>query len=259
MNPSLSLHTTRKGKDMELLGIQEDNRGQRRISRRAFLGMGGMSAAMVMVGVVAPPASAQSSILPYGSCNNLLVLVDKDHRLSSGYAPPDLAYLSSYGVPTIGSSKLLRQGAAYNLSWMWAAARRDGVYLWVSSAYRSYYEQAGLYDYWTSVYGPGAGGVSAPPGASQHQLGTAVDFTNAYAGYGLNYSFGYSYAYDWLLQNARYYGFVLSYPPGLRYYTGYWWEPWHWRYVGPDNAQNIVASGLALQGYLDRYGVLPYC
>lgn len=105
-----------------------------------------------------------------------------------------------------------------------------------ADGWRSYQTQQRLYSYWESIYGPGAGGVSAPPGASMHQLGTAVDFTNAYAGYALNYYFGYSQAYYWLLNNARYYGYVLTYPPGGQAETGFVWEPWQWRYVGVENA-----------------------
>lgn len=217
-----------------------------------------MLCVILLVPASTKSAGAQgSSDLPYGTGNHKMVLVDKQHRLSPYYAPRDLTYLSYYGIPTQGP-QLLRQEAAHNLSRMMADARAAGAYVSVASSYRSYWQQARLYSYWESVYGPGAGGVSAPPGASQHQLGTAVDFTNATAGYGLNRSFANSRAYYWLLNNAHYYGFVLSYPPGGYYQTGYYFEPWHWRYVGPQNAMDIVSSGLGLQGYLDRYGVQPY-
>ena len=214
-------------------------------------------AVLALVGSASPAAAQQGT--SYGSCNSPLVLVDQQHRLSSSYVPPDLVYPYNYGVPTTGYGELLRYGTAVNLSHMAADARASGVYLSLASGWRSYYTQALLYNHWSSVYGPGAGGLSAPPGASQHQLGTAVDLTNAYAGYGVSQSFGSSYAYNWLLKNARYYGFVLSYPSGSKYHTGYWWEPWHWRYVGVQNAINIVNSGLGLQGYLERYGSLPAC
>ena len=209
----------------------------------------------LMVVAIQRPAVAQSAA--YSSCNDPLVLVDRYNSLSPGYAPPDLAYLSYYGVPTTGGGQLLRSDATTALSGMIADANAAGVELVSSSAYRSYYTQASLYDYWTDVYGPGAGGVSAPPGHSMHQLGTTVDFTNAATGYGLYQSFASTNSYYWLLNNARYYGFVLTYPPGAN--TGYIWEPWQWRYVGVQNALNIVGSGLGLQGYLDSYGVPPDC
>ena len=203
------------------------------------------------------PAGAQGTA--YNSCNNPLVLVDRQHGMSPGYVPPDLTYLSYYGIPTTTGGQLLRYDAAVALSNMVAGANASGVELVSSSAYRSYYTQASLYDYWTGVYGVGAGGVSAPPGHSMHQLGTTVDFTNAATGYGLYQSFASTNSYYWLLHNARYYGYVLTYPPGYEAQTGYIWEPWQWRYVGIQNARNIVGSGLSLQGYLSSYGVLPAC
>ena len=230
-----------------------------RAKRRIYsMGLGLLATVLAMLAVlvsVQSPATAQGSA--YGSCNNPLVLVDRQHGMSAGYAPPDLTYLSSYGVPTTGGGQLLRQDAALALSNMVADAKASGVGLVSSSAYRSYYTQASLYDYWEGVYGPGAGGVSAPPGHSMHQLGTTVDFTNAATGYGLYQSFASTNSYNWLLYNARYYGYVLTYPPGVN--TGYIWEPWQWRYVGVQNAQNIAGSGLSLQGYVGSHGVLPNC
>ena len=212
--------------------------------------------AAVFVSVtVQSPATAQGSV--YSSCNDPLVLVDRYNGLSPAYAPPDLVSLSYYGVPTTGGGQLLRYDAATALSNMVADANASGVELVSSSAWRSYYTQASLYSYWTGVYGPGAGGVSAPPGHSMHQLGTTVDFTNATTGYGLYQSFASTSSYYWLLNNASYYGYVLTYPPGAS--SGYIWEPWQWRYVGVQNAQNVVGSGLGLQGYLGRYGTLPDC
>jgi len=230
---------------------------KRLVTAPALLALLVLSGVIFLMPQSTDTARAQSGGVPYATGNHPLVLVDKQHRLSPYYYPRDLTYLSYWGVPTQGP-QLLRRGAASSLSYMMRYARAAGAYMTVTSSYRSYREQAGLYSYWSSVYGPGAGGISAPPGASQHQLGTAVDFTNSAAGYGLNRGFANSRAYTWLLENARYYGFVLSYPPGGYYQTGYYFEPWHWRYVGRQNAINIANSGLGLQGYLERYGVQPY-
>ena len=84
----------------------------------------------------------------------------------------------------------------------------------VASAYRSYEEQRASHARLMSVYGADADGMSAAPGHSQHQLGTAVDFTNAAAGYQIWMPF----AHDERLLVARAsrleYGFVLAYPRG---------------------------------------------
>jgi D-alanyl-D-alanine carboxypeptidase len=61
------------------------------------------------------------------------------------------------------------------------------------------------------------------------------------------------------LNNARYYGYVLTYPPGGESETGFAWEPWQWRYVGVQNAIDIAGGGQSLQGYLEQNGVRPGC
>jgi D-alanyl-D-alanine carboxypeptidase len=100
--------------------------------------------------------------------------------------------------------------------------------------------------------------MSATPGHSQHQLGTAVDFTNAAAAYQVRRRFGYTSASWWLQRHATEHGFVLAYPPGGDE-SGYRWEPWHYRYIGVHNAERLDRSGLSLQGFLVREGVLPDC
>jgi D-alanyl-D-alanine carboxypeptidase len=61
------------------------------------------------------------------------------------------------------------------------------------------------------------------------------------------------------MDHAREYGFVLAYPSGKEAQTGYQWEPWHFRYVGVENAERLAESGLSLQEFLWREGVLPRC
>jgi zinc D-Ala-D-Ala carboxypeptidase len=86
-----------------------------------------------------------------------------------------------------------------------------------------------------------------------------VDFTNAWVGYKLRQTFGVTSASWWLTHHAPEYGFVLAYPIGKETQTGYRWEPWHYRYMGIENAKRLVESGLSLQEFLEREGVLPRC
>jgi LAS superfamily LD-carboxypeptidase LdcB len=106
------------------------------------------------------------------------------------------------------------------------------VELMVLSGYRSFAEQATLKEQYTQRYGTGANQFSADQGYSEHQLGTAVDFTTTVVGERLA-EFEQSEGYTWLRENAYRYGFVLSYPKGNSYYT---YEPWHWRFVGTELA-----------------------
>lgn len=196
---------------------------------------------------------------PAESCNDLRVLVDHTHSLPGGYVPPDLVPLVSYGVSTMDASTVLRRKAARHLERLMSAAAADGEELTIASAYRSYAEQQQTFAQFTGVYGDETDTVSAPPGQSQHQLGTAVDFTNSAAEYRLWWPFGDTTASDWLLENAPDYGFVLAYPDGKESETGYQWEPWHYRYIGVKNATYLKKEDITLQKFLVREGVLPRC
>jgi zinc D-Ala-D-Ala carboxypeptidase len=199
---------------------------------------------------------------PQGSaatCDDVRVLVDRSHTLPPDYVPDDLISLPAYGVPTLGGREmLLRREAAEHLKSMVSAAASDGEELVVASAFRSYGEQQSSHARLKSIYGPGADAMSATPGHSQHQLGTAVDFTNAVANYQVRRRFGRTSAYEWLQTHATEYGFVLAYPPGHDG-TAYDFEPWHYRYIGVENAGRLEQSGLTPQEFLVREGVMPHC
>ena len=194
-----------------------------------------------------------------GRCDDLKVLVDRSHALPADYAPDDLVSLRGLGVPILGQDVMLRREAAVNLENLVTSATAAGEDLAVASGYRSYEDQRASYARLVSVFGKGADKTSAPPGHSQHQLGTAVDFTNAAVGYEVMRSFGRTTAAGWLQEHAHEHGFVLSYPPGRHARTGYHWEPWHYRYVGKENARRAIENPLGLQGLLLQEGVLPDC
>jgi LAS superfamily LD-carboxypeptidase LdcB len=192
------------------------------------------------------------------TCDDLGVLVDRSHSLPPDYAPKDLVPLREYGISTLGS-EVLRREAAERLRRLVEVAAADGEKLAVASAYRSYEEQQRSYRSLAGVLGADAGRLSAAPGHSQHQLGTAVDFTNAEAGYKLETSFSRTSASQWLEHHAWEYGFVLAYPRGEEERTGYRWEPWHYRYVGVRDAKRIEDSGQSLQEFLESVETTPRC
>ena len=192
------------------------------------------------------------------TCDDLGVLVDRSHSIPPDYAPKDLVSLREYGIPTLGS-EVLRREAAEHLARLVEGAAADRAKLMVTSAYRSYEEQQHSHESLRSVLGAGAGRLSATAGHSQHQLGTAVDFTNAAAGYKLGVPFARTSAYRWLEHHAWEYGFVLAYPRGEEERTGYRWEPWHYRYVGVRDAKRIEDSDQSLQEFLESVGTRPHC
>src|SRR5215208_613671 len=141
----------------------------------------------------------------------------------------------------------------------WKAQQQRERSCWWPPPTRSYEEQQLSHERLMSVFGADADGMSATPGHSQHQLGTAVDFTNAAAGYNLGVPFAQTSAHRWLEHHAREYGFVLAYPRGKEEQTGYRWEPWHYRYVGVEDAKRLEESNLSLQEFLERAGTTPNC
>ena len=53
--------------------------------------------------------------------------------------------------------------------------------------------------------------------------------------------------------NSYKYGFILRYPKGKEYITGFKYEPWHYRYVGKDIASIIYTEGITLEEYYKKY------
>ncbi len=84
----------------------------------------------------------------------------------------------------------------------------------------------------------------ALPGTSEHQLGIAVDI-NADKSRCSNEE-----VYKWLSEHAHQYGFILRYPLGKQSITGTSYEPWHYRYVGLEAAQEIYQQQICLEEYM---------
>jgi len=174
-------------------------------------------------------------------------LVDKQHPLSPDYVPDDLVMLEE-GIYQLIRPEPLRRAAVESLNKMAAAARKDGVTLAISSAYRSYEYQTKVYNRNVRELGQKlADQESARPGTSQHQTGLTVDF------YPVNESFANSAAGHWLVANASRFGWSLSFPKGHEAATGYKWESWHYRYVGLDIARFIDNYFDGVQHYALRF------
>jgi D-alanyl-D-alanine carboxypeptidase len=181
---------------------------------------------------------------------SLLQLVDKQHPLPSGYAPPNVvAVPGSYSAP--GYNSTMNATALDALERMLDGANAAGYDIRVVSGYRSYADQQYTYNYWVSQLGQEeADRVSARPGYSEHQLGTTADVGSADFGWDLTDTFGATPDGQWLDTHCTEYGFVLSYPEGKEAITGYAYEPWHFRYLGTTAAADYAASALTLNQYL---------
>lgn len=162
---------------------------------------------------------------------SLLLRADKRKGLAESFEPADLVPLDNSGLVVSRSGLRLRKPALDALKEMDGEARSRGIALPVSSAYRSFAYQKEVFARNVKEMGEfEASRVSARPGASQHQLGTAIDFGS------ITDAFAETKAGVWLGANAGRFGFSLSYPKGMESETGYVWESWHYRYIGKEAA-----------------------
>ncbi len=173
-----------------------------------------------------------------------------ENPVTKNYIPHNLVPIKKR-VDTKGKEICLANTAADALSEMYEASKEAGLELVTTSAFRSEETQKWLYDEWhrNNLAVPGEEAV-AKPGYSEHQLGTTIDFTSPAVGYDSGHrSFHLTDEYSWLDKNAFKYGFIMSYPPGKD--TGYIFEPWHWRYVGIENAYHIKLANITVQEFLE--------
>ena len=155
-----------------------------------------------------------------------------------------------------GSGELMDSRAAAAYEKMYDAAADDGIYLTPCSGYRSYSTQKRLYnEFFYEYLDQGYSEKEAhdltsrrrnPPGSSEHNIGICMDIICASS----SANFQNTEEYDWLQNNAHNYGFILRYPADKVDITGVKFEPWHWRYVGVENAAKIKNSGKCLEEYL---------
>src|ERR1035437_481119 len=185
-----------------------------------------------------------------------VISLDTTYRVSISYVPPDL---SGTGISGGGS---VRGFVVPDLQAMAAAAASAGGPLQVVSSYRSYATQVSTFNYWVNVSSYQAALLaSARPGHSEHQLGTALDFTSRGGSAPWNYSdWATTTAGAWMRDHAWEYGFINSYPRGKSpSITCYQYEPWHYRYFGRAAAAAIHASGLTSREWLWANGGVLSC
>lgn len=165
----------------------------------------------------------------------LLQKYSKVYFLNENYVPEDLIDIPPDYIFQDGRKLKMHTKAFPYLQEMIVDAQKDNINLKLISAYRSFGEQGALKSAYSVTYGSGANKFSADQGYSEHQLGTALDFTTAQLGADFT-SFAETQGYKWLTENAHRYGFILSYPQGNAYYQ---YEPWHWRFVGKPLAKML--------------------
>ncbi len=153
------------------------------------------------------------------------------------YADGCLIVNKTYALPpTYGDGLTAETQAAFDA--LAAAARKDGLDIYISSGFRSYAYQEKLYAKYVERDGvEKADTYSARPGHSEHQSGLSFDVnivSDAFAG---------TPEAAWMDANSWRFGFILRYPKGKSEETGYKYEPWHFRYVGLPLAETLYNGG----------------
>lgn len=161
---------------------------------------------------------------------SLYYLIDKKHAVGSDYVPRDLIPVKGNELWNVSRNDLsLRPEAYAALEDLSRAALNDGIKLLVSSTYRSYQYQEGLFNRYVKQDGLElAERYSARPGTSQHQLGVAIDFGS------ITDDWGDTKMGKWVYDHAADFGWSLSFPQSYEDVTGYMWECWHFRYIGKE-------------------------
>ena len=177
-----------------------------------------------------------------------LFLVNKEFMIGADYVPDDLVMPD---VKKTSSAVLMRAEAARALEELFAAAREDKITLTAVSGYRSYQTQRAIYQRRKRAAGQAhVNRFVAVPGASEHQLGLAMDVNRVNAA-GLKASFGKTKEGIWLAENCWRFGFILRYQQEWEDVTGYGYEPWHIRYVGAEHALRIRELNIPFEEYIE--------
>ncbi len=188
------------------------------------------------------------NVATIGQPYEMLVLVNKYHQLPSDFEQYNLVPMSREYTANDGKQYLLAGVAYEKYREMADVAKKNGLSMRVVSAYRTEAYQRGLYNNKVRSTGKvNADRYSARPGFSEHQTGLAVDINSTKG------SFEYTAEFRWLQEHAHEYGFILRYPKGKEWITGYAYEPWHYRYVGVDAAKIIYEEGIAYEEYYEKY------
>ena len=191
--------------------------------------------------------------------SGLLWLVNFDKRLEADYAPQSLVQIDGYRIrsePKEAYEQMLND------------MKKADISVTLQSAYRPYkYQQTLLNRKINSLQTLGhnkseaqflATKTVAPPGASEHQLGLAIDISSDGK---LSTCFGDTEPGIWIANNCHNYGFIVRYPKDKTKITKIVYEPWHLRYVGLPHSAYMYEKHMCLEEYIEHLqeaGLLIY-
>lgn len=181
-----------------------------------------------------------------------LVLINKQNSIPEDYE------VSLGSIKTMKGERQCDSRIIDELLEMISDAKKDNITLAICSPYRDMQYQEKLFQRKIVRYMQSgmsyldafqkAGETVTVPGASEHQIGLALDIVSStYTS--LDEGFGETAAGKWLEENSYRYGFILRYPQNKEYVTGIAYEPWHYRYVGVEAATYIMKNQITLEEF----------
>ena len=180
--------------------------------------------------------------------DNYLILVNKFNYLPEDYNPDDLIKM---GLQYAFSGKEIREEVYGAFKRLVKDAQSEDLTIVANSSFRTFDYQESLYNRYKANNGKEfADSYAARSGYSEHQTGLAIDVST------LNSTmdnFEETKEFEWLQKHAHEYGFILRYPKGKEFITGYNYESWHYRYVGIEIARKIKELGITFDGYYAYY------
>ena len=206
--------------------------------------------------LIAPPTAFEAREYEGGAETDLsdkrLMLVNANLPLTEE-PPPELAVADD----ATGVSLEAEAAAAYRE--MAEAAKQDEIELVLTAGYQDAAARQSAYEAAVQSYRESgcseeeaaarAVTVQPAPEASEYATGYGADIL-AVDSMEKDTGFADTRAYEWLEAYAAEHGFILRWPQERQAATGMVFEPWHWRYVGVENALAIRASGLSLEEFL---------
>ena len=180
-----------------------------------------------------------------------LLLVNKNHIVPEGYVVE---------LEEVEDGHQVDKRIVESLKQMLADARKEGLSPLICSSYRTNDKQQKLYNnkvreyerwgcsseeakefasYWVAI-----------PGTGEHETGLAVDIVSKDYQI-LDEKQEQTEVQKWLIENSYKYGFALRYPTDKKDITMINYEPWHYRYVGVDNATYMKEHDMCLEEYIE--------
>lgn len=181
-----------------------------------------------------------------------LILINKENTIPENYR---------YQLQTIENGYQVDSRIVEPLKQMLGEARSHGLEPTICSAYRATSTQDMLYNqkikqhiqlgyskkeaekqasYWVTL-----------PRTSEHEIGLAVDIIEK-GHQKLDETQEHTEVQKWLMEHCEEYGFVLRYPTYKHEITKINYEPWHYRYVGVENAKYMKEKEICLEEYIEE-------